>query len=380
MATTRERNELTATQIAEILGTDVIGDGTRGVRGFNVIERAAETDVAFVGCEKNLKRAATCEASVVIAPNDCRERFAAFEGVTFIPVDQPEVAFLKIAERLIPARPRANIGISPKAIVADTAVIGSKTNIHPLAVIGDYVEIGDNCDIGPGAVIGDGCTIGDDTAIDAHAVLYPDTVVGSRVKILAQAVIGAAGFGYRLVDGRHELLPHLGIVRIADDVEIGACTTIDRAKVGETTIAEGTRIDNLVMIAHNCQIGKHNLIIGQTGIAGSSSTGSYVVCAGQAGIADHVHLGDRAVIGAKTGVHRDMPGDKAYLGIPARSATLHAREQMALKRLPEMRSTVKQMEKQIAELQGQVATLVSALANSTSTGRSDDAGEIRRAA
>ncbi len=373
MATTRKRNKFTASEIAESLNAPLIGDGTRCVSGFNVIERATESELAFVGCEKNLKRAATSKARVVIAPLDVEKQLPTDSDTTFILVAQPEVAFLDIADQLVPPRPRSTIGISPRAVVHETAEIGANTNVHPMAVVGEDVRIGENCDIGPGAVIGDHCVIGDDTYINANTVLYPDVVIGSGVTIQASSVIGAAGFGYRMIDGRHELLPHFGTVRIADDVEIGACTTVDRAKVGDTFIDSGTRVDNLVMIAHNCQIGPNNLIIGQAGIAGSSSTGSYVVCAGQAGVADHVHLGDHAVIGAKTGVHRDMVGGKAYLGIPARDAALHAREQMSLKRLPEMRSTVKRLEKQIAELQQQLADLSQAVAGSNDGPRLRDA-------
>ena len=238
--------------------------------------------------------------------------------------------------------------------------MGSKTNIHPFVTIGEDVVIGECCDIEPGAVIGDGCVIGDDVRISPNVVLYRDTIIGDRVSIDSGTVIGSEGFGYRTVDGRHERLLHAGNVRICDDVEIGACTTIDRAKMGSTVIGKGTRIDDQVMIAHNCQIGEHNLLVSHTGIAGSSSTGAYVVCAGQSGIADHVHLGDGTIVGAKTGVHRDMPGGQKYLGIPARPAAEHARETMALKRLPEMRTTVKDLQKQLATLQEQMSRLLSA--------------------
>ncbi|MEQ9406797.1 MAG: UDP-3-O-(3-hydroxymyristoyl)glucosamine N-acyltransferase [Fuerstiella sp.] len=350
--------QLTAGEIAALLDARIIGDDSLKVSGVAFIEQASETDLVFVGCDKNLKRAAATKARLIIAPRSAVGNLAPFPDRTFILVDEPEAAFLQMAVRLVPPRRRSDVGISPHAIVAESAIIGRKTNIHPLAVIGEDVRIGDHCCIGPGVVIGDGCEIGDHVTIDANTVLYPDVVLGNRISIKACTVIGGQGFGYRTVNGRHELLPHVGIVRIADDVEIGACSTIDRAKMGETFVDTGTRIDNQVMIAHNCRLGRHNLIVAQTGIAGSTTTGAYVVCAGQAGIADHVHLGDGAVIGAKTGVHRDMPGGKAYLGIPARDASLHAREQMSLKRLPEMRSTVKQLEKQVARLEQQLASLM----------------------
>lgn len=374
MAGNRSQVVLTAAEVAEAIGAEIVGSGDVTVSGVNVIERAAESELAFIGCERNLTRVGSSKARVIICPAGAQSQLASFVEKTFLFVAKPEVSFLIMAERLMPGRPRPKLGVSPHAIVADSAEIGEGTNVHPLAVVGEDVRIGRNCNIGSGAVIGAGSIIGDDVTIDANAVIYPEVDLGNQITIQACSVIGARGFGYRLVDGRHEVLPHVGNVRIADDVEIGACTTIDRAKVGETLVDSGTRIDNLVMIAHNCQIGPNNLIIGQAGIAGSSSTGAYVICAGQAGIADHVHLGDGAVVGAKTGVHRDMPGGKAYLGIPARDAGLHAREQMSLKRLPEMRLTVKQLEKQVAELQQQIAALMQA------SQKTPEQADIQRAA
>jgi UDP-3-O-[3-hydroxymyristoyl] glucosamine N-acyltransferase len=357
MADTGKTIVLSAAEIAELLGARIIGDGAIKVSGVDIITRATLSDLAFVSSGKNLKRVASSHARLVIVPESVEAQLAEFSQFTFLMVRDPESAFLLIAEKLVPPRPRATLGVSPRAFVANSAVIGQGTNIHPLVFVGEEVCIGRNCDIAPGVFIGDGCVIGDDVKIDANVTLYSDVILGSNITIKASAVIGGPGFGYRIVNGRHERLPHVGIVRIADDVEIGSCAVIDRAKVGETTIDSGTRIDNLVMIAHNCKIGKNNLLCAQTGIAGSSTTGEYVVCAGQAGIADHVHLGDRAIIGGKTGVYSDMPGDNAYLGIPARDAKLHAREQTSLKRLPEMRSTVKNLEKQNAELQERIARL-----------------------
>lgn len=348
---------LSAAEIAATLNARIVGDSALTVSGVSFIEHAAATDLAFVACRRNLRRAATTRARLLIAPEDVESELADFPHFTFILVAEPEAAFLTIAEQLVPPRPRKNFNVSPRAFVSESAIIGAATNIFPLAYIGEDVCIGGHCDIGPGVVVGDGCVIGDNVRIDANVTLYPNVVLGNNIEIKSSAVIGGPGFGFRMVNGRHERLPHLGIVRIADDVEIGAGTVIDRAKAGETVIGSGTRVDNQVIIAHNCRIGRNNLLLSQTGIAGSVTTGEYVVCAGQAGIADHVHLGDRAVIGAKTGVHRNMPGNKAYLGIPARDAGLHAREQSSLKRLPEMRVTVRELEKQNAELQQRIARL-----------------------
>lgn len=349
---------LSAARIASELNSQVLGNGDLCVSGVEFIKRATATDLAFISSEKYIAAVAETAASVIIIPQSVADRLSAESlSKALIPVAEPEAAFLSIAELLHPEPPRRRLGISAQASVSESAMIGTNSNIHPFAVVGDRVVIGEDCEIGPGVVLGEGCILGDNVRIDANTVLYRDVVVGNDVIIHANSVIGADGFGYRTVDGQHRRLPHVGRVRICDNVEIGAGVTVDRAKMGETVIGTGTKIDNQVVIAHNCQVGPHNLLCSQTGIAGSSSTGSYVVCAGQAGIADHVHLGDGAIIGAKAGVHRDMPGGQAYLGSPARNAAEHTREVMVIKRLPEMRSTLKDLVKQVAMLQLEVDRL-----------------------
>lgn len=350
---------LSAAEIAQILGGRLIGRPDLTIDGVEVIERASENQLAFVGDLKNLSRVKQSNARVLIAPHNSVDDVSSHKDRSFILVNEPEPAFLLIAGVLNPFRSRAKIGISDRAVIDSTARIMGNTNIHPLAVVGRDVVIGHNCEIHAGVVIGDGCRIGDSVTIYPNAVLYHDVLIGSHVIIHASCVIGADGFGYRFVNGGHERLPHYGTVRICDDVEIGAGTTIDRAKVGETVIETGTRIDNQVMIGHNCRIGKHNLLISQVGFAGSVTTGDYVVCAGQAGIADHVHLGTGAIIGAKAGVHRDMPGGQAYLGAPAAPAAETTRQLMALRRLPELRDTVRQMEKDLQQLRRHLSTLPS---------------------
>jgi len=354
MAVSQTPKKLTVTEISEILGCRFSGSGTLEVEGAEVIERASEKHLAFVGNAKNLARIHTTRAKVIIVPVISDSELPGDSDRCYLLCDEPEPAFLLIAGLLNPARGRRHLGISPAAVVDPTAEILGNTNIHPLAVIGRDVRIGHNCEIHSGVVIGDGCTIGDHVTIYPNTVLYHDILIGSQVTIHAACVIGADGFGYRLVNGGHQRLPHYGTVRICDDVEIGAGTTIHRAKIGETVIGSGTRIDNQVMVAHNCQIGKHNLLVSQVGLAGSVSTGDYVICAGQAGIADHVHLGTGAVIGAKAGVHRDMPGGQSYLGAPAAPAAETTRQLMALRRLPELRDTVRQMEKDLQSMQTQL--------------------------
>lgn len=359
--TRRSNNPLTAKQIAEFLNADLIGDPDATVSGTQFIERADSTDLVFVGCSKNASRIKSTSAKVVIAPEDLRDAAGQDSGRTYVIVERPEEAFLNVALKITPPCKSQQTGISEQAVVAESARIGRNTTIHPFAVVGEDAVIGEDCEIASGAVVGDGCEIGDNTRIDSNAVLYSGVQVGNDVTINAGSILGAEGFGYDTVNGRHRRLPHVGNVVIEDDVEIGACTTVDRAKMGSTVVGSGTRIDNQVMVGHNCQIGKHNLIVSQVGLAGSCSTGAYVVLAGQAGIADHVHLGDGAVVGAKSGVHRDMPGGKTYLGSPATPADEQARIVTSLRRLPQMRKTIKELQGQVAALQSQLAETMEAL-------------------
>ena len=293
----------------------------------------------------------------IIVPLAVRDELLAADNRTFVLVPEAEPAFLTIAGLLRPPRQRPNIGISAHAVVHDSARIGANTNIHPHAVIGADVTIGHSCDIHAGVVVGDGCSIGDNVVLHPGTVLYSDVQIGNHVIIHAGCVIGADGFGYRFVNGGHQRLPHLGIVRICDDVEIGACTTIDRAKVGETVIGTGTRIDNLVMIAHNCELGKHNVFASQVGLAGSCTTGDYVRLGGQVGIKDHVRLNSGCMVGAKGGVHKDIPEGEIWIGYPATPEAEQKRLVFSLKRVPEMRDQVRTMANQIATLMKQVEEL-----------------------
>ena len=196
-----------------------------------------------------------------------------------------------------------------------------------------------------------GVQLGDDVVIFPNAVLYENTQVGHRVTIHACAVIGSYGFGYELIDGQHQISAQLGYVEVEDDVEIGSGTTIDRGTYGATLIGVGTKIDNLVQIAHNCRIGKHNVICSLVGIAGSCTTGDYVVMAGQVGLKDHTTIGHRAVLGAKAGVIHDIPDDATYVGIPATPDRAQFVQLAAVSKLPQMRKDFKALQKQVAQLQ-----------------------------
>ena len=349
---------ITIASLAEQLNGTILGNHSMVVLGAQSLEKAQPEEISFVADEKYLKTLAESSAGAVIAPGMLAETFAdELPCDAVILVDDPQAAFLQSLEMLRPRRPRTRIGLSRGATISPTALIDAETNIHPGAHVGDDVIIGSRCDIHPGVVVGNGCRLGDDVILYPNVVLYPDVVIGNRVTIHASAVLGADGFGYRLIDDRRQKLPHFGIVRIEDDVEIGSCTTIDRAMIGETVIGEGTKLDNLVMIAHNCEIGKHNAFVGQVGLAGSVTSGDYVVCAGQVGIADHVHLGEGCTLGSKSGVHKDIPAGQVYMGAPAQPVAEALKTLMAQRKLPEMLRVVRRLEKQVRDLTDQVDRL-----------------------
>jgi UDP-3-O-[3-hydroxymyristoyl] glucosamine N-acyltransferase len=298
-----------------------------------------------------LKKLAKCAAGAVVISSELYADNSTAPAVNaYLTVPDAKAAFVQVLSRLYPTAERRLVGISAQAAVSPTATFGAEVNVHVGACIGEYVSIGNRCEIFPGVVIGAGCRLGCDVTLHPGVVLYPGATIGDRVTIHANSVIGADGFGYHLSNGRHVKIPHVGTVRIEDDVEIGACTTIDRAMLGETVIGAGTKLDNLVMIAHNCQLGRHNILVAQVAFAGSVTTGDYVVCAGQVGIADHVHLGDRCVIGSKSGANKDVPPGETYLGLPGQPAVEAIKAAMALKKLPELRKQFRALEQQVEQL------------------------------
>jgi UDP-3-O-[3-hydroxymyristoyl] glucosamine N-acyltransferase len=349
-------------QLAELVGGRVQGDPGTIIRGAAVLKEAEPGDITLVDHADRFKQLAGTRASAVVVP----EKIAgssighvtsgvdATTHAAAVVVGDAHAAFAKIVCHFRPPRTNAAVGISPQAIVSRTARCGAGINIHPGATIGDDCQIGDGATIYPGAHILPGCTIGREVVIGPGAVVYENTVIGDRTIIHGGAVIGAHGFGYSLVDGRHVPSAQLGFVRIGNDVEIGAGTTIDRGTYGATTIGDGTKIDNLVQIAHNCRIGRHNLICSQVGIAGSTSTGDYVVMGGQAGVRDHVHIGNRAILSAMAGITNDVPDGAVMMGIPATPEREQKLKQAAWAKLPEMRQEFKAMRRVLAELEKHV--------------------------
>lgn len=338
-------------ELATLVGGHVLNDGQVTVNGAQSMTDATADDVTFAVNEQNLSLLAESAAGAAIIPRDlsASDRVAKL-SIPLILVDDPLGAFCLVMQHFRPPRPRAQVGVSPRAEVDTTAEIGSGTNVHPGAYIGPETQIGNDCEIHPGVVIGAGCRIGDGCVLHPNTVLYDGVQLGKRVIVHAAAVLGADGFGYQFKDGEFVKIPQLGIVVIGDDVEIGACTTIDRAMIGATTVGRGCKLDNQIMIGHNCQLGEHNVFASQVGLAGSVTTEAYVMCAGQVGIADHVTIGKGAKLASKTGVHKSLAGGQNYIGQPARPEREGIKTIIATTKLPQMVSKFRKMQADVAEL------------------------------
>jgi UDP-3-O-[3-hydroxymyristoyl] glucosamine N-acyltransferase len=333
-------------KLAEIIHGHFVGDAARLIVGANTLDSAGPDDISLLDSADKAHRLAKSQAGAVVVPAN----FPAVDRPA-IHVEDVHAAFAAIVRHFRPARNTPKFGISPRAFVGSNAKIAADATVRPGATIDDDVQIGARSIIHSGAHVMAGCVIGDDVTIFPGAVLYENTRVGHRSIIHSGAILGAYGFGYKLTDNRHVLSAQLGYVELGTDVEVGAGSTIDRGTYGATVIGDGTKIDNLVMIAHNCRLGKHNLICSQVGVAGSTTTGDYVVMAGQVGVRDHVHIGTGAVLGAKCGVTSDVRDGVHMLGSPA----VPEREQKLLfaliSKLPEMRKQLKELEREVESLQ-----------------------------
>lgn len=345
----------TIDQIAQLVGGEIRGSSDFALIDVAPLETATTEHVSYLESKKQLKLLLGSSAGVVLTTDELAAR-AQKQGCqsTFIIVAAPQAAFIEVMLQFRPHPEKANVGISELAVIDETAQVGAGTEIYPHAYIGKNVTLGKNCHIGPGAVIEDGCTLGNNCTVHANAVLYRDISLGQRVIIHANAVIGADGFGYRFVDGAFVRIPHTGTVIIEDDVEIGAAATVDRGMINATVIGQGTKLDNQVMVAHNCQIGKHNAFASQVGLAGSCTTGDYVQMGGQVGVADHVNIGTGAKFGGKCGVIWDMPAGGTYHGIPAIQEKEAIRNHFSLQKLPELREQIKALSAQLEELQSEI--------------------------
>lgn len=341
----------TLEQLAALVRGRVVGDGSLPIRGARPVGEAGPGDITFIENERYAKMLRTSPASAAIVGPHFKRANTAPE-LPVIEVDDPIQAFLAVRSHLVVDDRKRWTGVHPLAFVSPSARIGENVAIYPFVYVGEDTEVGDGTTLHPGVVVGDRCKIGSDVVLHPNVVLYREVTLGNRVEVHSGSVIGGDGFGYRLVDGRHVKVPQTGRVEIGDDVEIGANCTVDRATFEATRIGEGSKIDNLVMIGHNNQIGRHNLLCGQVGIAGSCKTGDYVVMAGQAGIKDKTEIGDQVMIGAQAGVHRNIPANTQVLGSPAIPVREQRRLFSVIAKLPDMQRQLKELVAQVAALTG----------------------------
>jgi len=324
---------ITASQIVSLIGGELVGRGDLDLDSVAEPKDALASSIVFIEQEKLLKEVEDCHAALII----CTDQFRHLDEThNLLIVEKPYFCVMKLVYFWLAQAPQPIWGRGSGSTIDATAVIENETRI------GNNVIIGKNCRIGKGTIVGDNCFIGDDSVIGENCVinhnvtLYPDTLIGSRVILHSGVVLGADGFGFLLMDGKQIKIPQIGNVIIGNDVEIGSNSTIDRATFGSTIVGDGTKIDNLVQVGHNCRIGKHCILCAQVGLAGSTIVEDYVYLAGQVGIAGHVTIGKGAMIGAQSGVTCDIEPGAKFFGSPAREAGLTKRIIATEKYLPEM--------------------------------------------
>ena len=339
----------TVAQIAEKIRGEVIGNGEMPVTGFAAADNARPGDLTFADKEEYFAAAEASAASAILVSGPFT---SASKAVIRVPNARIAVA------RLLPVffpPDETPAGIHPSAQIAATAQIDPTAHIGPGCVVGPRVKLGARSVLMGGNHIGRDSQIGDDTCLFPNVVVYARSQIGHRVAIHAGTVIGSDGYGYVFDEGKHRKVLQVGNVIIHDDVEIGANTAIDRGALGSTVIGQGTKIDNLVHIAHNVVIGRNCLVMGQCGFAGSTKLGDYCVIASQSGIAGHLKLGHQATVGAKSGVMRDIPDKGTVLGIPAAPDKQAKRQFIAIQQLPDLIRRMRELEKQVADLSAKVS-------------------------
>jgi len=317
-------------ELAERIGADVAGDASRRIAGVRTLADAGPEHLSFFTSSRYLEAARASHAGAILAA-----RGTTLPGRDLLFADSPQLALARALELFHP-RPEPLPGVHATAIVGARARIDPTAAVGPFAVIGERVEIGARSVVGAHVVIGDGSVLGAGVTIHPHVVLYAGVRLGDRAEVHSGTVLGADGFGYATVKGRHHKIPQVGRVEIGADVEIGALSAIDRALLGATTIGAGTKVDNLVQVGHNVEVGEGSVLCGQAGIAGSAKLGRGVVLAGQAGVAGHLELGDGVQVAAKSAALESVSAGTPVAGIPAVPLGVWRRQQAVARRLPEL--------------------------------------------
>ncbi|MES2660416.1 MAG: UDP-3-O-(3-hydroxymyristoyl)glucosamine N-acyltransferase [Verrucomicrobiota bacterium] len=334
---------LTLSELAQWIDGDIVRGGLDlSLTGMAALDAAGPHDVSFLGNEKYHLQFLETKAAAIIVPRGVTD---GPPGAALVAVDNPTLAFSVVVRHFAAATRKFTPGIHPHASVDPTAKLDpEKVRVCAGAVIMAGATVGDGSDIGPNSVVGEDVIVGKDCHLMANVSIRERCVLGDRVFLQPGCVIGSDGYGYEFSGGRHIKIDQVGIVEIGDDVEVGANTTIDRARFGKTVIGEGTKIDNLVQIGHNVVIGEHCLIVSLTGISGSAKLGNYVTVAGQVGISGHITIGDKATLAARTGVTTHLPGDIVYSGRPAKPFREDMKLRANLRRLPLLSKRVKDLE------------------------------------
>lgn len=336
----------TLKEIAELIGGELLGDGNTVITGISGIEEAGKGEITFLANPKYFPLLEKTQASAVITPRDTESALK-----PLVRVDNPSLAFAKILSVFAPYEAKRPQGVHSTAILGKDVKLGRNVAIGPYAVIEEAASIGDNTVIYAGSFVGHHSAIGADTLIYPNVSIREQVTVGSRVIIHSGTVIGSDGFGFATIDGLHHKIPQIGTVEIGDDVEIGANVTIDRARFDKTVIGKGTKIDNLVQIAHNVVTGENCIIVAQAGISGSTSLGKNVTLAGQAGLVGHITIGDNAIVMAQSGVSKSVPEGAMVWGYPAKPEKIAKRVNACVHNLPRLYNTVAELKKKIAELE-----------------------------
>lgn len=349
MAASTPSIQLTLAQIHQLVGGELHGDGNTRLSALAGLGEANAQALSFVAHDKAGKTPGVNNAGALLV-----HRHLAELPVPQIVVANPQLAFAQTAQTFfVPAA-------APRGIAEDLArgtevEIGADASIWPFVTLGDRVRIGARVTLYPGVFIGSDSTIGDDTILYPNVVVREGCLIGARVIVHSGTVIGSDGFGYVQHQGRHHKIPQLGGVTIEDDVELGANVTIDRATLGQTVIKTGTKVDNLVQIAHNVTVGAHCIVVAQVGIAGSTTIGRHVMIGGQAGLADHIAIGDQVMIAARAGVNRSLEPNQIVSGAPVMPHETWMKAQAVIPRLPELRQSVRNLEQRVAELEEKLA-------------------------
>lgn len=337
--------------IASLIQGTVLGDNSIIISSLSPIDNITPGSLVFAEGEEKIKIAEASDAAAILVNKTVTQSKKAL-----IQVAHPFQAFIQLIHHYFPAK-KAQPGVHPTAVIGEHVVLGEHVSVGPYVVIESGSVIGAHSVLKSHIHIGHDVTIGEHTTIHAHVTVYDNTQIGSRVTIHASTVVGSDGFGYTFVGGKHLKVPHVGQVIIENDVEIGANTAIDRATLGATVIGEGTKVDNLVQIAHSVKLGKHNILCGFTGIAGSTSTGDNVIFAANVGVSDHVRIDSGVILGARAGVppNKHLKEGIVYLGSPARPKDLAIKHELSVNRIPLMRKNIKTLTEQVSLLNKRLA-------------------------